>query len=149
MLASTSDNVSTLSAFTSPYVVHGPIRNSRMRTHMPTRADSNCRLPLILVSRFLLDLQEAHRRKVIGLGSNDPTSISDIPGGGSQSMVFRAALGSLGGTIDHASWDTPDDDADGDTELPAIAGSASSAQDESVGLPQVDDDGITTVPILV
>ena len=57
-------------------------------------------LPPILVSRFLLDLQEAHQRKVICLSSNCPFDTShDVSAG---SAVFAPVLGVLSAAID---WD--------------------------------------------
>ena len=58
----------------------------------------NVSRPKRRTSRFLLDLQEAHQRTVIGLATNDPFYTSQSLGG--HSLNFANTLGSLGATID-------------------------------------------------
>ncbi|TBU21443.1 hypothetical protein BD311DRAFT_782917 [Dichomitus squalens] len=65
----------------------------------------------ILVSHFLLDLQEAYQRKVVCLASNDPLRSSN--GVNLSSIACKPVLGSLGATIDPADWESPDSYADG------------------------------------
>ncbi|KAI1792341.1 hypothetical protein LXA43DRAFT_354613 [Ganoderma leucocontextum] len=87
-------------------------------------------LPPVLVSRFLLDLQEAHQRKVVVLGSDSPLHTSS----GSSScddrvsrsptrsrVAFAPTLGALGATIDPADWDLLDDDDDDETHATSQA----------------------------
>ncbi|PIL26965.1 hypothetical protein GSI_10103 [Ganoderma sinense ZZ0214-1] len=76
-------------------------------------------LPPMLVSRFLLDLQEAHQRKVVVLGSSSllDSPLSPSPGSGfglglpstQSSIAFAPArslsLGALGASIDPEDWD--------------------------------------------
>lgn len=82
----------------------------------------------MLVSRFLLDLQEAHQRKVVVLGSDSPldtlaSSGSCVDCGGSRArpqsrIAFQLhaepALGALGATIDPVDWEDEDEDEDED-----------------------------------
>ncbi|KAI1791541.1 hypothetical protein LXA43DRAFT_1061301 [Ganoderma leucocontextum] len=74
-------------------------------------------LSSILVSHFLLDLQEAHQRKAVGLAaSGDDSDPSDASQGLSiRSINFANALGSLGATIDPPDYgrDNHDEGADG------------------------------------
>ncbi|KAI1782024.1 hypothetical protein LXA43DRAFT_1151863, partial [Ganoderma leucocontextum] len=60
------------------------------------------RISSVLVSRFLLDLQEAHQIKVVGLDTNDP--LHTLQNFGIRSINLPPALGSLGATIDPASY---------------------------------------------
>ncbi|KAI1788593.1 hypothetical protein LXA43DRAFT_856338, partial [Ganoderma leucocontextum] len=60
------------------------------------------RITSVLVSRFLLDLQEAHQIKVVGLDTNDP--LHTLQSFGIRSINLPPALGSLGATIDPASY---------------------------------------------
>ena len=57
------------------------------------------RLSSVLISHFLLDLQEAHQRMEFGDETNDHSWSAS---GGS--VVFASALGSLGATIDPAQY---------------------------------------------
>ncbi|KAI1791574.1 hypothetical protein LXA43DRAFT_1010837 [Ganoderma leucocontextum] len=71
-------------------------------------------LSSVLVSHFLLDLQEAHHRTVVGLATDDPLHTSRSLS--SHSIVFANALGSLGAMIGPADYgreeDLDDEDAD-------------------------------------
>ncbi|TBU39399.1 hypothetical protein BD309DRAFT_969767 [Dichomitus squalens] len=69
----------------------------------------------ILVSHFLLDLQEAYQRKVVCLASNDPLRSSH--GVNLSSIACEPVLGSLGATIDPADWEFPELYAGGDNPL--------------------------------
>ncbi|PIL26953.1 hypothetical protein GSI_10091 [Ganoderma sinense ZZ0214-1] len=74
-------------------------------------------LPPMLVSRFLLDLQEAHQRKVVVLGSSSLLDSPLSPGSGfgfgspsTQSSIASApalslSMGALGASIDPEDWD--------------------------------------------
>ena len=63
------------------------------------------RLSSVLVSHFLLDLQEVHQRKAIGLATSDALRTSQNLNLGGQSIDFaNHALGSLGATIDSAHY---------------------------------------------
>ncbi|PIL27410.1 hypothetical protein GSI_10558 [Ganoderma sinense ZZ0214-1] len=66
----------------------------------PTSLVSNFTIPLssILVSHFILDLQEVSQRTAIGLASNDALYTSN--GLSERSVHFASALGSLGATIE-------------------------------------------------
>ncbi|PIL26972.1 hypothetical protein GSI_10110 [Ganoderma sinense ZZ0214-1] len=67
----------------------------------------------MLISRFLLDLQEAYQRKVIFLGSEDRLHTSHSGSSHLSSVGFNApALGALCATIELADsvWDQPDGD---------------------------------------
>ena len=68
-------------------------------------------LPSVLVSRFLLDLQEAHQRKVVVLASHRPLdSTGSSPSRGDDyPRLTPPALSALGATIDPADWALPDD----------------------------------------
>lgn len=57
----------------------------------------------IIVSHFLLDLQEAHQRKVVGLATGDPSHTSQSFS--VRSLNFMPALGSLAATIEPADYD--------------------------------------------
>ncbi|KAI1792340.1 hypothetical protein LXA43DRAFT_354474 [Ganoderma leucocontextum] len=89
-------------------------------------------LPPVLMSRFLLDLQEAHQRRRIGLFSDD-TSRSIVP----SSIAFAPALGALGAAIEPTDRTLPEDsDAEeavhrGDSQA---AGNDLPVGDESMGL---------------
>ncbi|KAI1793535.1 hypothetical protein LXA43DRAFT_220188 [Ganoderma leucocontextum] len=72
-------------------------------------------LSSVLVSHFLLDLQEAYQRKVVGLGTDDPLHTSQSFS--LRSMNFTPALGSLGATIDPAHYGREDEDEDIDARL--------------------------------
>ncbi|KAI1788580.1 hypothetical protein LXA43DRAFT_1063459 [Ganoderma leucocontextum] len=61
----------------------------------------------VLVSHFLLDLQEAHQRKVVGLASDDSLHISQSVD--SHSVNFAPALGSIGAILDPADYGLDDD----------------------------------------
>ncbi|PIL26975.1 hypothetical protein GSI_10113 [Ganoderma sinense ZZ0214-1] len=71
--------------------------------------------PPILISRFLLDLQEAYQRKVVWLDSENSLHASrDANVGGMSSIGFTAALGALGATVEPmeaAGW-IPSDNRD-------------------------------------
>ncbi|KAM5537557.1 hypothetical protein V8D89_008770 [Ganoderma adspersum] len=72
-------------------------------------------LPSVLVSRFLLDLQEVHQRKVVVLASGSRSPLDSSGSGSSPGDDYprRAppALGALGATIDPTEWDDlPDDE---------------------------------------
>ena len=56
------------------------------------------RLSNILISHFLLDLQEAYQRKAVFLGNDNPLEVSQSLSTGS--LNFAAALGSIGATIE-------------------------------------------------
>ena len=56
------------------------------------------RLSSVLVSHFLLDLQEAHQRPIVGLAPNDLAHTSQSLSSGS--VTFERALGSLSATLD-------------------------------------------------
>ena len=59
----------------------------------------------MLVSHFLLDLQEVHQRKAVGLATSDALRTSQNLNLGGQSIDFaNHALGSLGATIDSAHY---------------------------------------------
>ena len=62
-------------------------------------AADTIRLSSVLVSHFLLDLQESHQRSLsaIDLGNND--SLHTSQSSSNRSINFRQALGSLGATI--------------------------------------------------
>ena len=62
------------------------------------------RLSSVLVSHFLLDLQEAHQRTVVGLATDD--SFYTLQNHGAHSLNFVNMLGSLGATI----YSTNDED---------------------------------------
>ncbi|TBU38267.1 hypothetical protein BD309DRAFT_1012611 [Dichomitus squalens] len=64
----------------------------------PTIAPISC----MITSHFMLDLQEAHQRKVVGLASNDPLYISNI---GTGSLRSPSILGSLSAHIEAPRWD--------------------------------------------
>ena len=66
------------------------------------------------MSRFLLDLQEAHQRTIIGLASDDPLYTSRSLGPNNRSLNFASALGSLGATIDPALGDSEDNEDSAD-----------------------------------
>ena len=55
----------------------------------------------MLVSHFLFDLQEAHQRTVVGLGTDDILHISQSITVSSRSVHVAPALGSLAATIHH------------------------------------------------
>ena len=59
----------------------------------------------MLTSHFLLDLQDAHQRKIVYLDSSDPLGIAREST--SRSALFTTALGSLSATIGPPSWVTP------------------------------------------
>ena len=75
----------------------------------------------MLVSRFLLDLQEAHQRKVIVLGADGPLDALNLSSSSYAERASRArthstlvfhvepALGALGATIDPLEWERLDD----------------------------------------
>ncbi|KAI1791579.1 hypothetical protein LXA43DRAFT_421636 [Ganoderma leucocontextum] len=79
-------------------------------------------LSSVLVSHFLLDLQEAHQRTVVRLNTNDPLHTSQSFN--TSSVNFANALGSLGANIDPAYYDQEeDDDSEGaDDRLAATSG---------------------------
>ncbi|KAM5530634.1 hypothetical protein V8D89_015703 [Ganoderma adspersum] len=56
-------------------------------------------LSSVLVSHFLLDLQEAHQRTVVGLAANEFLNSNSLPSFNIQSVHFAPALGSLAATI--------------------------------------------------
>ncbi len=60
------------------------------------------RLSSVLVSHFLLDLQDAYQRKAVALASNDPLQTSQSFS--IRSINFVPALGSLAATIGPASY---------------------------------------------
>ena len=59
----------------------------------------------MLTSHFLLNLQDAHQRKIVYLDSSDPLGIAREST--SRSALFTTALGSLSATIGPPSWVTP------------------------------------------
>ncbi|TBU26685.1 hypothetical protein BD311DRAFT_667056 [Dichomitus squalens] len=73
-------------------------------------------LSSILVSHFMLDLQEAYQRKVVGLASNDPLHTSHTIS--APSLHFANALGSIATHIDQRNSDLRDPgwEDDGDNE---------------------------------
>ncbi|TBU53320.1 hypothetical protein BD310DRAFT_830281 [Dichomitus squalens] len=63
---------------------------------------SHSSISCMITSHFMLDLQEAHQRKVVGLASNDPLYISNI---GTGSLRSPSILGSLSAHIEAPRWD--------------------------------------------
>ena len=63
----------------------------------------------MLVSRFMLDLQEAHQAKLMGLAIEQVTNSSDFSSG---SINFVRALGSLSAHIDPSIPELPDTEWD-------------------------------------
>ena len=59
----------------------------------------------MLVSHFMLDLQEAYQKKVIDLGNDQVTTSGSFSFG---SISFAQALGSLTAHVDGSSQDIPD-----------------------------------------
>lgn len=66
----------------------------------------------MLVSHFLLDLQEAHQRMVTWPATNDPSDISQSLS--SRSVTFEHALGSLSVFTSPTDCDLQDGHQDGD-----------------------------------
>ena len=58
----------------------------------------------MLTSHFLLDLQDAHQRKIVYLDSSDSLDIAR--GSASRYALFTTGLGSLSATIGPPSWVT-------------------------------------------
>ncbi|KAM5543986.1 hypothetical protein V8D89_002603 [Ganoderma adspersum] len=119
------------------FITYAMIRAERGITDSDTNAMAAIEtlrtfLPPMLVSRFLLDLQEAHQRKVVLLGTSSlldsPSSPSSWVGFGSPSRAAHththtnngsiafapaASLGALGASIDTEDWrDTETEDQD-------------------------------------
>ena len=72
-------------------------------------------LPPVLVSRFLLDLQQAHQQKIVCLSTNGPLDAASCDIGGDSAM-FAPALGALSATISSADWGRDERQADGHAE---------------------------------
>ena len=80
----------------------------------------------VLISHFLLDLQEADRRTAAGLATDDSELPEQSLGSraGSRSIGFANALGSLGASIDpaHFGIDREDDVLDDTPDSEAVEG---------------------------
>ena len=61
----------------------------------------------MLVSHFLLDLQEAHQKTLAGRATNDPSNISNL----------FDALESIGASLDVATNHVEEEDNQGDNDL--------------------------------
>ena len=68
------------------------------------------RLSSVLVSHFLLDLQEAHQRPIVGLGTND--NLQNSQSASDRSVRFANTFGSLGATIGPINYGRDEDDED-------------------------------------
>ena len=82
------------------------------------------RVSSVLISHFLLDLQEADRRTTAGLSTNEPSQSFGPSAAGNQSIGFANALGSLGASIDPAHFriDREDDVLDDTPDSEAVEG---------------------------
>nr|VWO95371.1 Methyltransf_11 domain-containing protein [Ganoderma boninense] len=81
-----------------------------MYSHLTTRISS------VLVSHFLLDLQDAFQRTIHGLATDDPSGLSQGIG---SSVDFANALGSVGATIDPAADQALEEEDHVDGQVPA------------------------------
>ena len=71
----------------------------------------------MLVSRFMLDLQEAYQKKVIDLGNDQVTTSGSFSFG---SINFAQALGSLTAHVDGTTGDIPGVEWDDSQEVEEI-----------------------------
>ncbi|PIL34326.1 hypothetical protein GSI_03101 [Ganoderma sinense ZZ0214-1] len=83
-------------------------------------------LSSVLVSHFLLDLQDAHQRKVVGLDTDDP--LYTLQSFNLRSAHLMPALGSLGAVIDPAHYGREEHDELFDVDLEAVPDSAASSE---------------------
>ncbi|KAM5536996.1 hypothetical protein V8D89_009325 [Ganoderma adspersum] len=102
----------------------------------------------VLISRFLLDLQQADRRTAAGLATDDDSEPQQSFAGsraGNRSIGFASALGSLGASIDPAHWHygLERDDEDADDPLAAREGIHLHERQPSVRGSRVEDEGAT------
>ena len=96
--------------FTSPYV-NDDTNGITFRSYSGSSHFHAIRLSSILVCHVLLDLQEAHQKKAVGLAINDPLSTSQSFS--IRSVKFMPALGSLAATIHPgANYDQQDEGID-------------------------------------
>ena len=96
------------------------------------------RLSSVLVSHFLLDLQEAYQKTVVGLATNNPLHTSQSLS--MRSAHFAQALGSLSATVDPFSHIPEEDDEGPDTE-----GTFLSNEDQDLGINELGGLAITEV----
>ncbi|KAI0699043.1 hypothetical protein C8T65DRAFT_832088 [Cerioporus squamosus] len=107
-------------------------------SHISTFTDP---LMAILVTRFLLDLQEANQRDV-KLDSDDPLHFTESEGRRSGSLNFARVAGSIAATIRPGSVEREEAtayEADGIPDLPVAAGPCGSPQDPEHAHGHADD----------
>ncbi|KAI1798356.1 hypothetical protein LXA43DRAFT_25086 [Ganoderma leucocontextum] len=95
-------------------------------------------------SHFLLDLQEAYQRKVVGLATDDPLHTSQSLS--IRSLNFATALGSLSATLDPADYGQEDDYEGTDDGLAALQGFPLNEGGSSQDLRAEDECAIPEVP---
>ena len=96
------------------------------------------RLSSVLVSHFLLDLQAAYQKTVVGLATNNPLHTAQSLS--MRSAHFAQALGSLSATVDPFDLILEEDDASPDTE-----GTLLSNEDQDLRIDELGGLGITEV----
>ena len=80
------------------------------------------RMTCVLVSHFLLDLQEAHQKSPVGLATNDLFPVSALQDFQAERywIDVEGTFESLGAIIDPPDWDEEDDDEGVDYPLMAL-----------------------------
>ena len=96
------------------------------------------RLSSVLVSHFLLDLQEAYQKTVVGLATDNPLHTSQSLS--MRSVHFAQALGSLSATVDPFNHILEEDDGGPDAE-----GTLLSNEDQDLRIDGSGGLGITEV----